>query len=261
VAFYESTDDPAVFHATPWTAGPWTPEHQHAGPPSALLARTVERTASSIAGAQQITRLSFDILGPIAVDAVTVRAEVTRPGRTVELVEGELQSGGRPALRVRAWRMRTAELTLPDELGRPDAAPPVPADAGSGDGLPGAGYLHAIEWRFVHGHLVESGPARAWTRLRVPIVAGEEPSGTQRLLTVADSGNGLSSLLSWNDWWFINTDLTVHLHRVPTGEWIYLDARSTLDPSGVGLAETELYDGRGRVGRGAQSLMVGPRRA
>lgn len=259
MAFYEGTDDPAVFRATRWTAGPWTPEHQHAGPPSALLARTVERTASSIAGAHQITRLSFDILGPIAVDDVTVRASVTRPGRTVELVEGELVSGGRPALRVRAWRMRTAALDLPATVETPAPAPDRPAQADPGDALPGSGYLHAIEWRFVEGHLVDSGPARVWTRLRVPIVAGEEPTGTQRLLTVADSGNGLSSVLSWNDWWFINTDLTVHLHRVPTTEWIYLDARSTLDSSGVGLAETELYDEHGRVGRGAQSLMVGPR--
>jgi acyl-CoA thioesterase len=165
----------------------------------------------------------------------------------------------RPALRVRAWRMRTASLELPPPVGAPAPAPALPADPSSDDGLPGSGYLRAVEWRFVTGHLTESGPAQVWTRLRVPVVAGEEPTGTQRLLTVADSGNGLSSVLSWTDWWFINTDLTVHLHRVPTGEWIYLDARSTLDPSGVGLAETELSDAGGRVGRGAQSLMVGPR--
>ena len=42
----------------------------------------------------------------------------------------------------------------------------------------------------------------------------------------------------------------MHLHRIPVGEWIYMDSRSTLDTAGVGLAETELYDEKGRVGRG-----------
>jgi acyl-CoA thioesterase len=154
--------------------------------------------------------------------------------------------------------MRTTDVDLPADLGPRPEAPPLPPDHGPPKGLPD-GYLHAIEWRFVAGHFSESGPAAVWSRLRVPIVAGEEPTGIQRLLAVADSGNGLSSVLSWDGWLFINTDLTVHLHRVPTGEWIYLDAKSTVDPSGVGLAETELYDARGRVGRGAQSLLVGPR--
>ncbi len=95
--------------------------------------------------------------------------------------------------------------------------------------------------------------------MRFPLVAGEEPTPTQRLVVVADSGNGLSSLLSFERWWYINTDLSIHLHRLPRGEWICVDARSTLDPSGVGLAETELFDVDGRVGRGAQSLLVGPR--
>ena len=81
----------------------------------------------------------------------------------------------------------------------------------------------------------------------------------QQLVTVADSGNGLSSMLSFNEWWFINTDLSVHLHREPVGEWVCVDAKSTLECTGIGLAETTLYDQRGRLGRGAQSLMVGPR--
>jgi acyl-CoA thioesterase len=116
-----------------------------------------------------------------------------------------------------------------------------------------------VEFHYVSGGFDQPGPAAVWTRLKVALIAGEEPTATQRMMAVADSGNGISSLLPFQEWWFINTDLSVHLHRIPVGEWIYMDAVSTLDRSGVGLAETQLFDEKGRVGRGAQALMVGPR--
>ena len=260
-AFYLPTADPHVFVATRRTEGLWTARTQHAGPPSALLTREIERLPSSIAGPSQLTRLTVDILGPVPTGEVTVRAAVNRPGRAVELLDAQLTAAGRVAMRVRAWRMRTAGLVLPPGAdGRPAPAPDLPATAdGFRDPSWTAVYLGAVEWRYVEGHMQDPGPARVWTRLRIPLVAGEEPTPVQRLVAVADSGNGLSGLLPFDSWWFINTDLTIHLHRVPTGEWIHVSARSTLDPSGVGLAETELYDRDGRVGRGAQSLLVGPR--
>ncbi|HEX7746647.1 MAG TPA: hypothetical protein VF462_15470 [Micromonosporaceae bacterium] len=115
-----------------------------------------------------------------------------------------------------------------------------------------------MEWRFVEGHFERPGPATVWARQRVPLVAGEEPSALQRLLVLADSGNGLSRTLDLT-WWFINTELTVHLHRQPAGEWMCVQARTTLGDRGAGLAETVLADDQGPVGRGAQALRVGPR--
>ncbi len=258
-AFYLPTDDPEVFVATPRTEGPWEPQTQHAGPPSALLTRTIERLPSSVFGASQLTRLTMEILGPIRTGDVRVRARIARPGRAVELVEAELESDGRTAMRAAAWRIRTAVVELPALVPVP-TAPPIP-DTETTFEDPGwrAGYLGAIEFRSIHGHFERPGPAAGWIRLKFPLLPDEEPSPTQRLMAVADSGNGLSSQLDFSRWWFINTELTVHLVRPPIGEWVYMDAKSTLDRSGVGLAETELYDVHGRVGRGAQTLMVGPR--
>jgi hypothetical protein len=260
-AFYLPTVDAKVFVATRHTEGPWSPNAQHAGPPSALLTRAIERLAPSTDGPCQLTRLTVDILGPVPLGEVHVSAAVTRPGRTVELVEAELDAGGRAAMRVRAWRIRTAELLLPAGMDEHlPATPPFPeAESDFRERTWTRGYLGAVQWRFTQGHFEQPGPATVWTLLRVALVAGEKPTPTQRLVTVADSGNGLSSRLPFSDWWFINTDLSIHLHRLPVGEWICVGARSTLDPAGVGLAETELFDRSGRVGRGAQSLMVGPR--
>lgn len=259
-AFYLPTEDRTVFEATRRTEGLWNPKQQHAGPPSALLTRAVEQTPSSIEGPSAITRLTVEILGPVPTGEIRVHAAVTRPGRTVELVEAELCAAGRVAMRARAWRIRTVSVPLPDEIEEPAPAPPIPAEVTVIDDPTWTEvYLGAVEWRFVHGHWQQPGPAMVWARLLLPLVAGEEPSAMQRLVAVADSGNGLSGLLDFDTWWYINTDLSIHLHRAPAGEWVGVDARSTLAHDGIGLAETVLFDAQGRVGRGAQSLMVGPR--
>jgi hypothetical protein len=260
-AFYLPTGDPDRFVATPHTEGPWSAGLQHAGPPCALIARAVERVASSVSGSAQVARMTVEILGAVPVAELTVRAAVTRPGRSVERVEAELLADDRPVLRARAWRIRSTPIELPaDAVAIPQPPPPRPAAASAfADPLWRAGYLRAIEWRFVEGHFERRGPAVVWARQRVPLVAGEEPRPLQRLVVLADSGNGLSRLLDMQGWWFINTELTVHLHRQPAGEWICVKARTTLDEHGSGLAETTLYDETSRVGRGAQALLVGPR--
>jgi hypothetical protein len=95
-----------------------------------------------------------------------------------------------------------------------------------------------------------------WARPVVRVVAGEEPSAVQRLFTVADSASGVSSRVDIREWYSINTDLTVHLHREPVGEWYGLDAQTVIGPSGVGVATSVLHDEQGPVGRTTQSLFV-----
>ncbi len=79
------------------------------------------------------------------------------------------------------------------------------------------------------------------------------------MLAAADFGNGVSRLTDFDTTLFINPDLTVHLHRLPVGEWVCLDAVSRLEGHGVGLAESALWDEAGPLGRSLQSLLVEPR--
>lgn len=253
--FFEPLGDDR-WRATARTTGPWDARSQHGGPPSALLGRALERLAPR--DDVVIARVTVELLGAVPVGELELRSRMVRPGRSVELAEAVLSAGGRDVARASAWRVRRTEgAAVPS---RHPAPPPLP-DAASESTATGwvDGYLQAVEWRFAAGHFGERGPATVWTRMLHPLVPDEEPSALQRVLIVADSGNGVSSELDLSRWLFINPELTVHLHRAAVGEWICLDAATCVSPGGVGLATSVLSDQQGPVAVGAQSLLVTPR--
>jgi Thioesterase-like superfamily len=242
------------FRATEHTVGPWAETEQHAGPPAALLVRALE---SLVPSEGHLARVSVDLLGAVPIADMTIRSRVVRPGRSVQLAEAELTVGGRVVARATGWWHRHTDTAV---VTNGALAPPPFPDGHRRDEHPWpGGYLRAIDWRWVHGGLADEGPATVWCRMRMPLVDGEAPTAIQRVFVIADSGNGISAVLSPQQWLFVNTELTVHLFRPPTGEWIGMDAQTTLGPAGAGLAASRLYDSSGQVGRGAQALIVRPR--
>jgi hypothetical protein len=258
VAFYERDGD--RFVATELTRGPWDPGAQHAGPPAALLGHALE--ALPEAGDFQVGRVTFEILRAVPIMPVEVSARVVRPGRRVQLLEAELSAGGEVLMRATAWRIRTNPVELPAEAVL-DSPPPPPPERGSEVSFFPTGQEHGyhtgMEVRFISGSFLEPGPAVAWLRMRAALIAGEEPSPLQRVLIVADVGNGISASLDYRRYLFINVDLTVHLERMPAGEWICVDAATLPQPNGVGTAESVLADGEGRIGRAVQTLLISER--
>jgi hypothetical protein len=185
--------------------------------------------------------------------------EVVRPGRRVTLLDAFLTDpDGVEVTRARALLMVPAEI----EAGTQDP-PPFPG--------PSAGQVndweddrpmfatHAMEIRFVEGVFREPGPATAWFRLRQPLIAGEPVSGLERVAAAADFGNGIASVLSWTEHTFINPDLTLYVERDPVSEWVALQSQMCVTQGSVAMAESVLWDERGRIGRAIQALVVGPR--
>lgn len=251
--------------ATPATAGPWSPDAQHGGPPSALAARALERHEP--AEGQRLGRVTVDILRPVPVAKLTVRTRTVRPGRRVALLEAVLEADGQEVLHARGWRIAIPDGQVPVIRGDGDAAPPpLPEPDANGQQLAArlpnahtAGYLSAIEWRFLGGGFEQPAPGRAWTRPRIPLVAGEDASPMCRALLVADSGSGVSAVLDPARFIFINVDLTVALPRDPVGEWLLLEAATTTGTQGTGVAEAALSDLSGRCGTALQTLLLAPR--
>jgi hypothetical protein len=273
------------FVATELARGPWDPRAQHGGAPAALMVRAFERLAG--ADGLLFARVTYEFLRPVPLAALDVQAEVIRSGRRMALLDGSIADGdGTELVRGRALRVRPAETAR----GAENSGRPIPGDAsGSQQPAPGKGSprpdcaapagpdstapsepfaratrpmfaTDAMEIRFTYGHFGEQGPAGAWFRLQVPLVAGESTSSLQRLAATADFGNGISSIVSWEDHLFINPDLTLYIDREPAGEWIHLDAETRIAPDGIGMASGALRDQQGSVGHATQALVIQRRR-
>jgi hypothetical protein len=255
-SFYVSSGG-GGFVATELTRGPWDPGSQHAGPPSALLGREIEAMEGS--DDFQVGRIVFEILRPVPIGPVQVETRVLRPGRKVRMVEASLSGEAGELMRATAWQLRRTELELPPEALAEEEAPQGPGEGWVPEFFPTgqeAGYHTAMELKAVAGAFLELGPATMWLRMRRPLVADEEPSPLQRALVAADVGNGISAVLDYHSYVFINVDLTVHFERMPEGEWVCVDAVTRPQPTGIGTAESVLSDERGRIGRAAQSLLI-----
>ena len=247
------------FVATELARGPWDPDALHGGPPAALLMRAFER----LPGGEDLplARVTYELLRPVPLGELTLEAEVVRPGRRVQLLEAALRSSeGVEVMRARALRVQRSEAPPP---GASEPPQPGPEQCKPGPLAPGSEQVmfarDAMDIRFIAGAFGDPGPAAAWFRLRFPLLGGEPTTPLQRLAAAADFPNGIGNAVPWEEYRFINPDLTIYLEREPTGEWICLDAQTRIGAGGVGVAEAVLSDERGRVGRAIQALLIARR--
>jgi len=253
-AFYLPDGDAWV--ATSHTRGPWSPEHQHGGPPAALIAHVAEVAAPGLS----IARMTVDYLRPVPIGRVHVHLEPLRDGARVQRRIARLFHGDA----VVAHAVLTLIRPDPVEVrAMVDAAQLPPPEASRPFQLPFFreldGYHTAMELRLAAGEW-GSGRASAWMRQRVPLLRGVSPSPLERVLVAADSASGVSAAIDHRVQSAINADLTVAVTRPLEGEWVGLDSVSTYEPSGLGLADTRICDARGTVGRALQGLVLGGRR-
>ena len=257
ISFYDAAGE-QTFKAREDTRGPWHPDHQHGGPPAALLGRAIEHL---VGDGFAVARITVVFLRPVPIATLSVSAQLVRDGRTVKEATATLTHEGKPVARADALAIRVAEVELP-ELPATGLVAPPPPEAAPAFGFDffawPRGYHTAMEGRFVTGTWGK-GPVQAWMRMRGQLVAGEAPSPLSRVLAAADSGNGVSVVLPVDRYTFVNPDLTVTLLRPMRGEWVCLDAITLPESGGIGMADTRLWDQSGIVGRGAQTLVIARR--
>ena len=262
-----TSSGPNRWTPTEFARGPWDARHCHGGPVSALLARAVEHADPGGDIDWQVARMTVELTRPVPVgrplDLIT---ETERPGKRVSLIAARLIDAGTEVAKVRALRIRRSDLLLPDNTiqpppdppGTPDDALPVKMPVGVDD--PIAYHKDACEHRLTEGSWETPGPVGVWIRLLLEVVPGEPPTGLQRVAAAADFGNGVSGTLPFDQFSYINPDLSVHLIRPPVGHWIGMRAASYYGrghtSTGAGLAESALYDEEGRLGRSLQSLLI-----
>ena len=262
-AYYALTDTDATlgerFTASTYTTSTWAPTMQNAAPVSGLLVRAIERCAPR--QQTRLARVTVDMLGPVPLgDDIWVSARTLRPGRNIELVEAEMRAPDdvgalRPVARATAWRFTTIDT---EEIAFA-AEPPLRPKEESPQREPFQGwdgtYIASLEWRMLND-TQNSEQGECWVRPLVDLVAGEEMTPAERLLSVADIANGMGSGLPMDRWRFLNTDLVVHMNRPLVGEWVGVRAESLYGSDGIGLSRATLFGEDGPVGGIQQAQLI-----
>jgi acyl-CoA thioesterase len=243
------------FRPTLHTGGAWSTTEQHFSPLGGLLTHAIDQFAATRGPDDLVTaRITFDILGTVAIEEFDVRVEVVRPGRTVELLEAVAYAGGRAVVRARAWRVIRVD-TADVAGGQPERLPP-PTNVASwpmSSVWPG-GYIASLDVRPIGE--VRPGRTTAWIRTSLDLLAGEETSELARFVALVDTANGIAARQPPGSWFYPNVDLSVYFHRQPADPWVGLDTEVVFGAEGQGLTSTTLHDLDGPVGRAEQALTI-----
>ncbi len=252
-----TTPDGDWFQPTPYARGPWDPHACHAGPPTGLLARASELAVPN----QDLVRLTVDLVRPIPFTGFRIATEVTRSGRTVSTTRMRLLDGDDNEV-ITAAGMHLQAAPVPMNLPTTPYAQPDLGESVIGPFPIGRAahdetlFTDAVEVRYPPNEPTGVGPKRMWMRT-VPLLDDEEPSPFQRICPLSDCGNAVSRNANPDEGYrFMNTDLTIMLHRKPVGDWLGMDSVSRWEPTGHGISDSLLFDQHGAVGRALQTLII-----
>lgn len=248
------------FVPTRLTEGPWAPHTQGGTATCALLAHVIEQvpTLAPMVGA----RFTFDLLRPAPTKPLTAESGVLREGKRIQLVQALLRHGEVVVAHGLALRLRIGSGG-PDEVENPYLpGPEVPAPPGEVRWPPAVhaelpGTMSAFDVRVPEGP-PPSFPNVMWIRQRVPTVAGHPLSPTVALAAAADFVSNSANHVDMRAWSMINADVTLYVVRMPKGEWLAVEARSSFSDDGRGHSRGRLYDLEGPVASAMTAGLVEP---
>lgn len=243
----------AHYRSTNHTQGAWNTHEQNMGPVSGIIA--VELESFSPRSDMRIARLSFDIFGLIPAGDFTIATRIIRSGKTIELLEAEMQANDRTCVVARAWRMRVQNSEK--ITGLEDQHVSHPDSLKHWDGLqhwPGA-YVKSLEVKADENH--RAGKGIVWLNNNKEMVHGQITSDFVHLIGMVDTANGVVARQGKEIIWsFPNLDLQIHMYRYPTGKWLGLETVQQYGADGIGLTSAILHDTQGPFGRSEQILTL-----
>lgn len=235
----------AHFVPTGLGASPWNPEAQSG---AVIAALTGQLFADMPARAPMSpVRLTIDLFGAVPMEPLEARTRILRDGRRMQLAELELFSGDRTWVRASMLRMR---IEGPGQDRVPLTRP-----------FPDSGGVHRVlsEIIRVEGDPETPGPGALWVRMLKPVIEGEELAPLACVAMAADYGTFISPPAPLRQWTFANLDISIHLTRLPVGDWLLLDGISESAGNGTGVGTLSIGDREGMLGMSHQSLFIAPR--
>lgn len=240
--FFRRASDPGWFVPQPVCAGPWDPTSLHGRVVAGLLAAEIERAH----GAPDLipARLTVDLYRLPGFDPMRVTHEVVREGRRIRVVNAEIFSGDKSVGRAAVQLLRTGSDPIgsvwkPDDW---DVPGPDALAAQEGNAMGGM-----WQTRLISGGMGETGPRQLWMREVRELIEGEALSAWQRVALAADFASPYANAGD-QGLQFINTDITLYLHRLPATDWIGFEVTDHQSADGVANGQCALFDETGRIG-------------
>ncbi len=232
--------------------GPWNPNSLHGRVIAGLLGAEIER----LHGDPEFipARLTVDMYKLPDMSPVEVKTTVVRSGNRIRVIDAEFISGGVSAGRATCQLLKKTEnpggnvwKPEPWDVPKPADIPP-PAD-----GRAGMGGMWAM--RRIAGDFGVVGQKRAWLSEVRELVGGRPLTPFVRVAVSADFASPFANAGDAG-LEFINSDVTVYLHREPVGEWIGYEVVNHGAADGVGIGECFLYDEQGPIGSAACAALA-----
>ncbi|HEX4712914.1 acyl-CoA thioesterase domain-containing protein [Phenylobacterium sp.] len=229
---------------TPAARGPWNPNSLHGRVIAGLLGAEIER----LHGSAEFTpaRLTVDMYRLPDLSPVEVVVRPVREGARIKVIDAEFISGGVSAGRATCQLLKRTQNPVGNVWRPPSWDVPRPADIDPPtDGRSGMGGMWAT--RRIEGDFGTVGRKRIWMSEVRDLVAGRPLTPFVRVAVAADF---VSPFANAGDGGleFINSDVTVYLHRQPRTEWIGFEVINHAASDGVAIGECFLYDEDGPIG-------------
>jgi acyl-coenzyme A thioesterase PaaI-like protein len=263
-ALFEQIDS-ARFQPTEHSRGPWDPTLLHGGPIAALLAHQL--LDGRTVGEWFPARITVDLMRPVPLAPLDVTTTVLRAGRKAQLLGADCSTDGVPVARATMQLIAARDVPIPHdsparhwaEVGKmtsPETTPRMEPTSYVGDV---AFHVSSVQHRSPDNALSGGGPGSDWIRVHVDLLQKLPLSPFERVVCAADFSNGISSSLPFDNYTFVNSDLSVQIFRLPVDEWVKIDAVTHASDGGVGMADSRLLDRTGLLGRACQSLVIAAR--
>lgn len=225
--------------------GPWKAGTLHGRVVIGVLGAEIERQQGD--PAFMPARLTVDLYRAPKRAPMHVVTRRVRDGHRIRVVDAELVSEGQSVGRATCMLLRRSANAAGEVWSRPDWDAPPPdavADPGAFDGS----MFGLWSLRPISGKIGEFGQRRAWLCEVRDLVAGEPLTPFGRVVASADYASPLANAGDQRGLGYINSDLTLYLHRLPAGEWIGYESNLHGATDGVAIGSCDLYDTQGRIG-------------
>jgi hypothetical protein len=239
------TPDGDRFIPTMVANGPWDPKSLHGRVIIGLLGFVIEQRH----GGDDFVpaRLTVDMFRlPNIMTPIEVRTKLIRDGLRIRVVEAEFVSGGVAMARASCQLLRKTENPQGEVWSPPnwDASLPVAIPAPSD---PRLGMHGKWTTRPIVGAMGSLGPRRLWMSEVRELVEGTPLTPFVRVAVAADFASPFANAGD-QGLGFINSDVTLYLHRLPVTRWIGFEVVNHHATDGVAIGECWLYDEQGPIG-------------